>query len=40
LINAALKMPGLAPAVIKGIGFDGTCSLVALGADYRPVSVS
>ena len=38
--HAALKMTGLAPAAIKGIGFDATCSLVALGADYRPVSVS
>ena len=38
--HAALKKTGLAPAAIKGIGFDATCSLVALGADDRPVSVS
>jgi FGGY-family pentulose kinase len=38
--RAALKQSGLAPAAIKGIGFDATCSLVALDAADRPVSVS
>ena len=38
--RAALKKSGLNRAAIKGIGFDATCSLVALDAADRPVSVS
>ena len=38
--RTALKMAGLSAASIKGIGFDATCSLVALDADDRPVSIS
>jgi FGGY-family pentulose kinase len=38
--RAALRGAGLKPAAIKGIGFDATCSLVALDADDRPVTVS
>ena len=38
--RAALKKSGLPPTAIKGIGFDATCSLVALDAADRPVSVS
>lgn len=38
--RAALKQSGILPAAIKGIGFDATCSLVALDAADRPVSVS
>ena len=36
----ALRRAGVGPAAIKGIGFDATCSLVALDAQDRPVSVS
>ena len=38
--RAALRGAGLKPAAIKGIGFDATCSLVALDADDHPVTVS
>jgi FGGY-family pentulose kinase len=38
--RAALRKAGLKAAAIKGIGFDATCSLVALDASDRPVSVS
>lgn len=38
--RAALRTAGLGAADIKGVGFDATCSLVALDADDRPVSVS
>jgi FGGY-family pentulose kinase len=38
--RTALKTAGLSSAAIKGVGFDGTCSLIALDADDRPVSVS
>lgn len=37
---AALRGAGLKAAAIKGIGFDATCSLVALDAEDRPVTVS
>lgn len=36
----ALRRAGVKPAAVKGIGFDATCSLVALDAQDRPVSVS
>lgn len=39
-VRAALRKSGLPPAAIEGIGFDATCSLVALGDDDGPVSVS
>ncbi|HEY0967834.1 MAG TPA: FGGY-family carbohydrate kinase [Opitutaceae bacterium] len=38
--RAALRESGLKPSAIKGIGFDATCSLVALDADDKPVTVS
>lgn len=38
--RAALRGAGLKAASIKGIGFDATCSLVALDAEDRPVTVS
>ncbi len=31
---------GVNPSHIKGVGFDATCSLVAIGKDGAPVSVS
>jgi FGGY-family pentulose kinase len=39
-IRAALAEAKIAPEAIRGIGFDATCSLVALGAKDEPVSVS
>ena len=36
----AVRLSGLAPEAFKGLGFDATCSLVALDAEARPVSVS
>ena len=39
-VRAALKQAALSPASIGGIGFDATCSLVALDAADRPVSLS
>jgi FGGY-family pentulose kinase len=38
--RTALRQAGLKPAAIKGIGFDATCSLVALDAADHPVSLS
>ena len=38
--RAALRGAGLKAAAIKGIGFDATCSLVALDAEDCPVTVS
>ena len=38
--RAALAKSGVNPADIKGVGFDATCSLVALDAADRPVSLS
>lgn len=39
-VRAALAQAGLGPEAVRGIGFDATCSLVALGPDDRPVTVS
>src|SRR5262245_36635441 len=39
-VRAALDQARLDPGAVRGIGFDATCSLVALGADDRPVTVS
>lgn len=39
-IRAALAQAGARPAQVAGIGFDATCSLVALDAHDRPVTVS
>ncbi len=39
-VRAALAEGGVKPEEIAGIGFDATCSLVALDAEDRPVSVS
>lgn len=38
--RAALRLAGVKPDAVKGIGFDATCSLVALDGDDQPVSVS
>ncbi|XP_070195843.1 FGGY carbohydrate kinase domain-containing protein-like isoform X2 [Littorina saxatilis] len=38
VVNAVVKKSGVAPSEVKGLGFDATCSLVALDADYQPVS--
>lgn len=38
--RAALKEANAKPEDVSGIGFDATCSLVALGQDDQPVSVS
>ena len=39
-VRAALAQAGVAPQAVGGIGFDATCSLVAVGADGAPVSVA
>jgi sugar (pentulose or hexulose) kinase len=39
-VRAAVSESGIDPARVRGIGFDATCSLVALDASGRPVSVS
>lgn len=39
-VRGAMKVSKAAPARIRGIGFDATCSLVLLDHDDRPVSVS
>ncbi|CCM78825.1 FGGY-family carbohydrate kinase [Rhizobium mesoamericanum] len=39
-VRQAVADAGIDPASIAGIGFDATCSLVALGRDGVPISVS
>jgi FGGY-family pentulose kinase len=39
-VRAALEEAGMPPAAIRGVGSDATCSLVALDAGDRPVTVS
>jgi FGGY-family pentulose kinase len=39
-VRAALRVAGAKPKDIAGLGFDATCSLVALDSQHRPVSVS
>jgi len=39
-VRAACREAGARPDAVVGIGFDATCSLVALDASDRPVSVS
>jgi D-ribulokinase len=39
-IRQAMDQAGAAPEQVRGIGFDATCSLVAIDADGRPVTVS
>jgi FGGY-family pentulose kinase len=40
VVRSAVKKAGIAPEAVAGLGFDATCSLVALGASGEPVSVS
>lgn len=39
-VRAAVAASGIAPETVAAIGFDATCSLVALTADGAPVTVS
>jgi D-ribulokinase len=39
-VNEAVEASGLPPEAVRGMGFDATCSLVALDRDARPLSVS
>jgi len=39
-VAEAVSKAGVAPQDVRGLGFDATCSLVALDADDRPVSIS
>ena len=39
-VREAIRSSGVDPACVAGMAFDATCSLVALGADNAPVSVS
>jgi D-ribulokinase len=38
--RACLTNGGIDPTSVKGLSFDATCSLVALGKEFRPISVS
>ncbi|KAJ3023637.1 hypothetical protein HKX48_002186 [Thoreauomyces humboldtii] len=39
-VATAVKASGIDSTTVKGIGFDATCSLVALDASFKPVSVT
>ena len=39
-VREAMEASGLAPEAVRGMGFDATCSLVALDRNARPLSVS
>ena len=39
-VRDVLKETGLPPALVKGVGFDATCSLVVLDSARNPLSVS
>jgi D-ribulokinase len=39
-VRAAMAEAAMSPDAVQGIGFDATCSLVALASDGAPVSVS
>ncbi|KAI9219133.1 FGGY-family pentulose kinase [Blastocladiella britannica] len=39
-VKAAIAAAAIDPLLVAGIGFDATCSLVALDGDYTPVSLS
>ncbi len=39
-VRDAVLEAGVAPGAVRGIGFDATCSLVALGGNGSPVTVS
>lgn len=39
-VREAVADSGVAPSSVRALGFDATCSLVALGQDGEPVSVS
>jgi D-ribulokinase len=39
-VRIAMRDAAIAPNVVKGIGFDATCSLVALDRGGEPVTVS
>ena len=39
-VRAAMAEAAILPDVVKGIGFDATCSLVVLASDGAPVTVS
>jgi FGGY-family pentulose kinase len=40
VVRMAVKMAGIKPEAVSGLGFDATCSLVVLDPDGHPVSVS
>ncbi|KAK7501510.1 hypothetical protein BaRGS_00007314 [Batillaria attramentaria] len=39
-VNSVVRKSGVAASQVKGIGFDATCSLVALDVDFNPASCS
>ncbi len=38
--RVAVRQAGVKPELVSGLGFDAACSLVVLGANGQPVSVS
>jgi D-ribulokinase len=39
-VRAVMKIAGVPPSAVKGVGFDATCSLVALDPAGKPLTVS
>jgi len=39
-VRDALQQAGIAPSAVSGISYDATCSLVALDADDKPITIS
>jgi FGGY-family pentulose kinase len=39
-VREVVRISGIPPERIEGLGFDATCSLVSLGENFKPISVS
>ncbi|XP_025109637.1 FGGY carbohydrate kinase domain-containing protein-like isoform X2 [Pomacea canaliculata] len=40
VVNDVMSQSKISPDQVKGLGFDATCSLVALDSDFKPISCS